>query len=146
MQGQEPVRDTRDVPTTQKRRPPTVVLAEDDEELRAIISSELQRDGFRVVEITDGETLLSHLATCDVRRDYPALIITDNRMPGYSGLEVLAGLQQTGWNTPIILITAYGDPELRDLADELGAVAVLDKPVDVDMLRTAAHWCLERPT
>jgi FixJ family two-component response regulator len=64
-------------------------------------------------------------------------------MPGTSGIEVLAGLHQSGWDTPIILITAYADPELKDLADRLGAVAVLEKPIDVEALRAAAKMCVE---
>jgi CheY-like chemotaxis protein len=142
-QANEPEEQEDDEPRIQVRKPPTIVLAEDDDDLREMISQELQNLGVEVVEIGNGDVLISYLATCEMRRDYPELIITDHRMPGTSGIEVLAGLHQSGWDTPIILITAYADPELKDLADRLGAVAVLEKPIDVEALRAAAKMCVE---
>ncbi len=148
MQEQQPIEPTEEEeeeePRPQVGQPPTIVLAEDDADLREMLSQELQRLGVRVVEIDNGQVLIDYLATCEIRREYPNLIITDHRMPGMSGIEVLAGLHQSGWSTPIILITAYGDPELKELADRLGAAAVLEKPIDLEALRTTAKWCVER--
>jgi DNA-binding NtrC family response regulator len=70
------------------------------------------------------------------------LIISDVRMPGVSGLDVLATLRREDWSTPVILMTAFGDLETRAEARRLGAKALFDKPFDVDDLRTAVSWFL----
>ncbi len=64
------------------------------------------------------------------------VVVSDIRMPGASGLDLLAGLRRDDWTTPVVLITAFGDPGGRHAeAYRLGADAVLDKPLDVDDLR-----------
>ena len=56
-------------------------------------------------------------------------------MPGLTGLDVLAILRCANWATPVILITAFGDEATHAEGRELGAVAVFDKPFNVDALR-----------
>ena len=58
-------------------------------------------------------------------------------MPGCSGLDLLACLRHFDWNTPVILITAFGNAETHDQARRLGAFAVFDKPFDLADLETA---------
>ena len=62
------------------------------------------------------------------------LVITDVRMPGPSGVEMLEWLRGVVWSIPVIVITAFGDPVLHAEARRLGALAVLDKPFDVNEL------------
>lgn len=59
-------------------------------------------------------------------------------MPGKSGLEVLAGLRQSDWSTPVILITAFGDEWTHAEAQRLGATSI-DKPFDLHDLRLLAR-------
>jgi CheY-like chemotaxis protein len=121
-------------------RPPCVLVAEDDDDIRAMIVASLRRDGYDVCEARSGAELLDHIGSSMLFADaYPApdIIISDIRMPGFTGLEVLAGLRDANWHTPIVLITAYGDEETYHEAERLGADAVFDKPFDVDDLRTA---------
>jgi DNA-binding NtrC family response regulator len=120
--------------------PPRVLLAEDDTELREFLASALRSDGYDVVEAEDGTELLDALATGMLRpAESPScdIVISDIRMRGKTGLEVLAGLRQTDWSTPVILITGYGDVHTQTEAERLGAAAVFDKPFDIDDLRTA---------
>jgi len=122
------------------RRHPLVILAEDDTEFRRLLASVLQQEGYEVVEAPDGLALLASLEnTLTVRRERPDafLVVADVRMPGLSGLDVLAILRCATWRTPVILITAFGDEATHAEGQELGAVAVLDKPFDVDVLRAA---------
>jgi DNA-binding NtrC family response regulator len=116
-----------------------ILLAEDDSEMRRLLSAILRRDNCEVIEAQSG-THLSELiareglmAPSDARLD---LIISDIRMPGRSGLEVLAGLRRTDQTTPVILITAFGDRDTHADAHRLGALAVFNKPFDLDDLRT----------
>ena len=123
------------VPT---REHPLVILAEDDTEFRRLLASVLQQEGYEVVEAPDGLSLLATIEnTLTVRRERPDafLVVADVRMPGLSGLDVLAILRCASWRTPVILITAFGDEATHAEGRELGAVAVFDKPFDVDALR-----------
>jgi CheY-like chemotaxis protein len=122
-----------------RREPVRVLIAEDDRDMLELLGSVLRGDGYEVIEIQHGAALLdllgSFLSTSNEAR--PAdLIISDVRMPLLTGLELLAGLRESSWTTPIILITAFGDPDLHEKAQRLGAAAVLDKPFDLDVLRT----------
>jgi len=123
------------------RRPGRILLAEDDAEMRALVAGALRADGYEVVEAKDGEELLRWIestAQADGRNPF-AVIVSDVRMPGLSGMDVLAVLQCSYRVTPVILITAFGDEELHAEAAELGAVAVFDKPFDLDDLRSAVR-------
>jgi two-component system response regulator (stage 0 sporulation protein F) len=127
--------------------PPRIVLAEDDDDLRVLIGSALRMDGYQVIEARDGGELLDVIADWLVYRwpEEPVdLILSDVRMPGYSGMEVLAGLRKAHWETPVILITAHGNANMRDEAAQLGANAVLGKPFDLDDLRTAVLHVVSR--
>jgi DNA-binding response OmpR family regulator len=117
-----------------------VLLAEDDDEMRALVAAALRGDGYEVVEASDGGRLL--VAITDAYADGSAreafdLVVSDVRMPVSSGLSVLESLRKASWTTPVILMTAFGDDATRSRAEALGAV-LFDKPFDVDDLRTIA--------
>jgi CheY-like chemotaxis protein len=125
-------------PMTLARMPSTIYLAEDDEDMRALIARSLQSDGYEVIEAKDGAELLDLLAgasTQPMRR--PDIIVSDVLMPCYSGLGVLAALHKSAWKVPVILITARRDEGVVNDAMRLGASAVVHKPFDIDDLRTA---------
>ena len=72
------------------------------------------------------------------------VIVSDIRMPGVSGLSVLAGLREIEGIPPIILITAFGDEETHAEADRLGAAAVLDKPFEMATLLNKTREVISR--
>jgi CheY-like chemotaxis protein len=123
-------------------RPPheplSVLLAEDDCEMRRLLAHALRRDGHRVVEAKDGSELLAfvkHAQYFGGETRLPNLIVSDIRMPGWSGLEVLAALRRIEPCVPVVLITAFGGPDVHAEAEKLGAAGVLDKPFDLADLR-----------
>jgi two-component system, response regulator, stage 0 sporulation protein F len=119
-------------------RAPRLLVGEDDEAMRSLLSASLRADGFEVIEMKDGEEVLVHLSDVSAERaPTPDLVIMDVRMPRHSGLELLAAMHLAEWKVPVILITAFGDDRLHRRAKELGAAAVFDKPFDLDDLRTA---------
>ena len=63
------------------------------------------------------------------------LILSDINMPGMSGLEMLPKVKEIRPDVPVIMITAYGDPETVRRAMESGATGLLTKPIDFDLLR-----------
>jgi CheY-like chemotaxis protein len=72
------------------------------------------------------------------------LILSDINMPGMTGLEMLPKARQMRPEVPIIMITAYGDPETRRKAIESGATGLLTKPIDFAVLRDEIDMRLER--
>jgi DNA-binding response OmpR family regulator len=123
-----------------------ILLAEDDAAMRTLVAGTLRRDGHLVRELRNGGELLSELANELLHErslEMADLIVSDVKMPGVTGIEVLAGLRHAHWATPFILITAFGDAATHAEAHRLGA-AVFDKPFDLDDLRTAV-FNLTRP-
>ena len=128
-----------------------ILLAEDDLEVRRFLAQALRSDGFRITEAVSGTQLMDRLWERAASKAGFDLIISDVRMPGFTGFEVLEMLREQPdpsddfepqvREVPIILITAFGDPGLHAAATRLGAV-VLDKPFDIDDLRACAHRLL----
>ena len=115
---------------------PHILLAEDTEQMRFVISRTLTQQGYRVTECSTGRDLLDAMAPLllDSQPLDIDLVITDIRMPGLTGLEVLEGIVTLPGFPPFILITAYGAPETHARARQLGAVASFDKPLDLEKL------------
>lgn len=115
-----------------------VLVADDDPDLRASLVEALVADGFEIVQARDGQELLATLGAA-LKGDLEPidLLVSDDCMPGFSGMQVLAGLRAAGCPLPVILVTAFGDTQLREEARRLDAVAVLEKPFDWDDLRLA---------
>jgi len=124
--------------------PARILLAEDDAVLRSVIEATLREDGHEVVPFPDGNHLLAHIEELVMVENStpPDLIISDLMMPGYTGIEILSALRQADFDTPVILITAYGDRATHEMAFELGA-AMIDKPFGVNVLLDTVR-CLVR--
>jgi DNA-binding NtrC family response regulator len=119
-------------------RPLRVLLAEDDSEMRRLMVVILRRNNCEVIEAKSGSQLwelIDHGALGTPSEPQVDLIISDVRMPGMSGLEVLSSLRSQHDVTPMILITAFGDTDTHAEAYRLGALAVFNKPFDLDDLR-----------
>jgi DNA-binding NtrC family response regulator len=116
-----------------------VLVGEDDTEFRHLLAMVLEGDGYNVQEAADGTQIIEWLAYWSDLGSLDAacnLIISDIRMPGFSGLDVLTSLHCLDSQIPVIVITAFGDEETQRMASCLGAVAFLSKPIDMDDLRT----------
>ena len=72
------------------------------------------------------------------------LILSDINMPGMTGLEMLPKVKEIRPDVPVIMITAYGDPETRRKAIEGGASGLLTKPIDFTVLREEIDARLEQ--
>jgi CheY-like chemotaxis protein len=107
-----------------------------------MLAASLRRDRHDLIEVENGLQLLE-LVSDRLRKDesLPDVIVSDVRMPGQTGLEVLASLRRADATIPVILITAFGDPELHAEARRLGVAAIFDKPFDIDDLKQAIHAC-----
>ena len=72
------------------------------------------------------------------------LILSDINMPGMTGLEMLPKVREMRPEVPMIMITAYGDPEAKRKATEGGASGLLTKPIDFALLREEIDTRLEQ--
>lgn len=121
-----------------RARRAVIVLAEDDEDLRAVIATVLRAEGCDVVEVGDGRELLEYLGFALAARSraaVPDVVIADLWMPHFTGLEVLAQVRSVEEAPPFVLMTAYASEEVNDIAARLGVAEVIDKPVSLDELQ-----------
>ena len=107
-----------------------LLLVEDKNELRAMLRKALERSGYTVDEAPDGTAAIQK-----VRARRYLLVITDLKMPGASGLEVLRETKHADATIPVILLTAFGSVEEAVTAMKEGAFDFLQKPVDLDHLK-----------
>ena len=126
---------------------PRILVADDDPEMREMLAEELRASGYEVLLAKDGAQLREMLHGKGINRidPEPDLVVSDIRMPGKSGLEVLEALRTSNWAMPVILITAFGTPETHDEAKRLGANVILDKPFDLDDLVAAVRRVVPLP-
>jgi DNA-binding NtrC family response regulator len=107
-----------------------LLLVEDKTELRAMLRKALERAGYTVDEAPDGAAAIQK-----VRARRYLMVITDLKMPGASGLDVLRETKQADAATPVLLLTAYGSVEDAVAAMKEGAFDFLQKPVDLEHLK-----------
>src|SRR6202050_1692228 len=108
----------------------SLLLVEDKNELRAMLRKALERAGYTVDEAPDGAAAIQKIRA----RRY-LLVLTDLKLPGASGLEVLRASKSADPTIPVILLTAFGSVEEAVTAMKEGAFDFLQKPVDLDHLK-----------
>ena len=111
-----------------------VLLVEDDDSMRSAIERLLGVAGFECAAYASAEGLLSD----DIGKG-AACVVSDLKLPGMSGLELLAALRTRGGWPPLILITAHDAPGLREEAKRCGAEAYLVKPFSGTALLNAVR-------
>jgi DNA-binding NtrC family response regulator len=107
-----------------------VLLVEDKNELRAMLRKALERFGYAVEEAPDGSAAIEKARS----RRYQ-LILSDLKLPGHSGIDVLREAKRAEPTMPVILVTAYGSVEAAVTAMKEGAYDFVQKPVDLDHLK-----------
>lgn len=120
-------------------RQPRMLLAEDDDDVRWCLSTVFEIDGFRVAAVSNGVEFLEEIASTmllEKRWLAPDVIVTDIRMPGFNVLNIIEGLRAAGWHTPVMVISAFGDTQMRERVRELSA-EFFEKPLDIDELERA---------
>ena len=103
----------------------TIIIVDDDVSFRESLVSLVKSFGFQPRPFGSAEDLLASDALKD-----GACLITDVQMPGMSGLELQTALRASGCEIPVIVVTSFPDPHVRQRAMASGAIAVLRKPFD----------------
>jgi two-component system NtrC family response regulator len=107
----------------------SVVVIDDDSAQREILSGFLKKEGCQVFACESGEKGVQ-----EIEKRYVDVVITDFRMPGMNGLEVLKQVKQLNPEIQVIILTAYGTVEDAVTAMQTGAWDYLSKPVDLEEL------------
>jgi CheY-like chemotaxis protein len=123
-------------PANDQTAPLRILLAEDNDTMRRLLGFVLRADGHELVEVRDGAELLEALAASLLGPDARPFdaIVSEQSLPGMSGLAVLSGLRARGLATPFVLITAATGAQ--EETERLGGV-VLDQPFNVRAIRTS---------
>ena len=118
--------------------PPTILVIDDDTSLRRVLEYNLQEEGYAVLTAADGTAGMALFAEAQ-----PELVITDLKMPGMSGFEVLAAVKAQSAETPVIVITAFGAVETAVEAMKGGAYDYITKPFNRDELKLLVRNALK---
>jgi CheY-like chemotaxis protein len=114
-----------------------VLVVDDEPDVEALFRQQFRRDlrtqRFLMEFASSAADALTRIA--DTREQSLILILSDINMPGMTGLEMLPKVKQMRPDVPVIMITAYGDPETRRKALAEGASGLLTKPIDFSQLR-----------
>ncbi len=112
----------------------TVLIADDEANLRKVLRTLLERDGHDTISVADGAAALAAVQEGGVD-----ILITDLRMPGMTGLELLRQVSTIEPGIPVILITAHGSVDTAVSALKSGAFDYITKPFDKDELKLAVR-------
>lgn len=119
-------------------RPKTILAIDDDDSLRRVVEYNLMEEGYRVITAADGPSGLRAY-----QRQPVDVVLTDIRMPGMEGIELLARLKAMQPELPVIMLTAFGTIDSAVEAMRLGAFDYLTKPFSRDQLRVSVRKALE---
>ena len=114
-----------------------ILVVDDEPDVEALFRQQFRRDlrsGRFLMEFAPSAPAALERAR-NVADPSLILILSDINMPGMTGLEMLPKVKEMRPDVPVIMITAYGDPDTRRKAIESGATDLLTKPIDFDVLR-----------
>jgi len=123
-----------------------ILVVDDESDVEELFRQQFRRDlraGRFVMEFAQSAPMALQRIAEAVDQSL-ILILSDINMPGMSGLELLPKARAMRPDVPIIMITAYGDPETKRKALENGAEALLTKPIDFGTLRSEIEQRVER--
>jgi len=116
-----------------------ILIVDDEEDLTWSISKRLAKDGdsLEIICTNSGSNALEMLSKYKVD-----LLVTDIRMPGISGLQLLNEVKVRYPQTPVIVMTAYGSMEVKKVLEHLGKTGYIEKPFEINELRKLIYSLL----
>lgn len=118
---------------------PRILIVDDDTSFLRSLVDALSGEDYDVSTATDGVEAVEIL-----RQQSVDLVVTDLKMPRMGGIELIGQIVNMPGFIPCIVMSAYGTPELEQNVDRRGALAFIDKPIDVGSLRRLIREILER--
>ena len=120
---------------------PRILVVDDDSAGLEVTVEALKREGYDLLSATGGRAALRVLEEEDID-----VVITDQKMPDVSGIELLKFIQTNHPYSQVILLTAYGTVDSAVEAIQTGAISYLEKPIKIDLLRQTVKNALEKRT
>ena len=115
-----------------------VLIVDDEPLIRWSMSETLASDGYVIVQAADAREALEQLSTSPA----PDVILLDYRLPDSNDLKLLATIRQRIPETPVIVMTAFGAPDVVAGAVKLGAFRVVSKPLDMHEVESLVELAL----
>lgn len=116
-----------------------VLVVDDEQSMRQMVAIALRQEGYDVVMAEDGE-----MASRELEASKVDVVVSDIKMPGFDGIELLRFAREHSPDTEVILMTAYTSTESAIEALRLGAYDYLSKPFEIDELLVTVQHALER--
>jgi len=129
---------TTEPPMPEKESRGTILVVDDDREMRGLVSDLLLEEGYTTETVESGEAAVRRIGTSPYD-----LIISDLKMPGISGLDLLRTIRQGRPHQAVILITAFGSVETAIDAMKAGALDYIIKPFKSESLRVIVERAFE---
>ncbi len=114
-----------------------ILVVDDEEGARELFNTILTDEGYDVALAVNGEDALTHM-----KGNSFDLVVTDIKMPGMDGLQLLQELRKLGSHADVIMVTAYGEVESYLKAMSLGAAEYINKPIRIKELKRIVHKVL----
>ena len=111
-----------------------ILIVEDDEEMKSLLKDFLADEGYEADSAHNGSEALLKLA-----KESFDLVITDIRMPGLTGFDILSAIKKLELGMPVIVITAFGGEEIFQRSMARGADGYLEKPILFPKLKLLIH-------
>ncbi len=115
----------------------SILIVDDEKRMRKVIALALSDEGHDTLEASNAKTAIEYIRSTTL-----SLVITDLRMPGGDGTQVLEAARNTSLNLPVVILTAYGSIENAVEALKAGAQDYLLKPCDLDELKLSVNKAL----
>jgi DNA-binding NtrC family response regulator len=116
----------------------TILIIDDDESFGESLEIFLSEFDYKILREKDGYKGIRRL-----EKERPDLVITDLKMPGYDGMEVLRKTKEVDESIPVVLITAYDDMETTIKAMQLGAYDYIEKSLELERIKSIVKRALE---
>src|SRR5512140_99677 len=115
-----------------------VLVVDDDESLRRITQLQLEEAGYSAITAANGDEALRR-----IEEDAPALVITDLKMPGISGMDLLKKVREQYPQIAVVMVTAFGTVQTAVAAMKAGAYDYITKPIDYEELLLVVQRAVE---
>ena len=117
----------------------TILLVDDERDIREVLNLSLSDMGYQVYEAENGDQALGIF-----KEVLPAIVLTDIKMPGMDGIELLEKVKRENPEAEVIMITGHGDMDLAIKSLKYKATDFITKPINVDVLEIALQRAMER--
>jgi PAS domain S-box-containing protein len=140
VEGPAEARPEKEVASPRTLADGAILVVDDEEHIRTLITAILKREGFEVVQAASGPKALEAFETNgnDIR-----LVLIDHAMPGMSGVDVFSRIRKIQSEVPVILMSGYGERTMLSRVSAEGLAGFLQKPFDPKRLLEAVHKALE---